>query len=111
MKERLKSHLELLHTFNPDWTTWRYDENINVDALSDEWLKNGTSYIYKVGVLCAIDSNKCDWVWVAIGTQRSHSADIEVKGMFHFCEGENDDMGRTILRALELCENIHPAFN
>lgn len=89
---------------------WIYKEDANQDALTDEWLENRTSYIYKVGVLCAIDSNKCDFVHIAIGTQRDQNSTPELKGSFYFDEGENDDMGRVIKRAIQCLELIHPVF-
>jgi len=90
---------------------WQYHEDVNKDALTEDWLENSTSYIYKVGVLCAIDSNKCDFVHIAIGTQRDDKCTPEIKGSFYFNEGENDDMGRVIKRAIECLEFIHPVFH
>ena len=111
MEQFLKDHLKTISEFNEDWTSWQYSEDVNTDALSEDWLENRTSYIYKVGVLCAIDANKCDWVHIAIGTQRSENSEMEVKGVFYFNEGENDDMGRVIDRAFKLIQYTHPAFD
>jgi len=113
MEEFLKEHLisSIEKTFDDDWTSWRYHQSINPDALTREWLDNRTSYIYKVGVLCAIDANKCDWVHVVIGVQRNESSPPEVKGMLYFDEGENDDIGRVMKRAVELMAFIHPAMD
>lgn len=97
--------------FDEDWTNWKYSENVNNDALSEEWLSKRTSYIYKVGVLCAIDANKCDWVYVAVGTQRSDKSDVELKGIFQFNEGENDDIGLVLERMMELLRNMHSVFD
>lgn len=111
MKEFLKNHLESISEFNKDWTVWDYAEDVNPDALSDDWLENRTSYIYKVGVLTAIDANKCDWVEVVIGCQRSENSDIEIKGVLNFQDGENDDIGRVLERTINLLKTIHPVFD
>ena len=110
MEEFLKDHLNTVSELSDEWTHWDYSEDTNTDALSDEWLDNRTSYIYKVGVLCAIDSNKCDWAYIAIGTQRTDQHAPEVKGVFHFNQGENDDMGRVMDRAMNMIRLAHPAF-
>ena len=95
---------------NPEHYSFDYAENKNKDSLSDKWLENRTSYIYNVGVLTAIDSNKCDFAHIVIGTQRGENSTPELKGYFYFGEGENDDMGSVIERAFELIKSIHPAF-
>lgn len=95
---------------NEAYYSFDYSEDINKDALSDKWLTNRTSYIYKVAVLTAIDRNKCDYAHVVIGTQRNDESDHEIKGYFHFCRGENDDMGKTIERAVSMLKLVHPAF-
>jgi len=110
MENYLKEKLKAISEFNDEWTTWDYSEDVNEDALTDAWLENRTSYIYRVGVLCAIDSNKCDWMHIAIGTQRRKNSDIELKGVFNFNKGENDDMGRVIGRAFKLIQYAHPAL-
>lgn len=102
MEKQLKEILKSGNNFNEDWTTWKYSEDINKDALTDDWLENNTSYIYKVGVLLAIDYNKCDWVNIAIGTQRYENSNVELKGTFNFNKGENDDIGSVIDRAVNL---------
>ena len=35
----------------------------------------------------------------------------DIKGYFHFDEGENDDVARVIDRAVNLLKSIHPVFN
>lgn len=110
MKKFLKNHLESISDFPKDWTTWDYAEDVNPDALSEDWLENQTSYIYKVGVLTAIDANKCDWVKVAIGFQRGENSNIEIKGVLNFRDGENDDIGRVLERAVNLLKGMHPVF-
>lgn len=111
MEQFLKNYLKGIANLGEQWTKWVYSEDINIDALSNDWLENGTSYIYKVATLCAIDANKCDWVYIAIGTQREENSEMEVKGSFYFNEGENDDMGSVIDRAVKLLRFTHPAFN
>lgn len=95
---------------DPNYYVFEFSESKNEDALTNKWLKNRTSYIYNVGVLAAIDSNKCDFVHVVIATQRGINSDPELKGYFYFNQGENDDMGRVIERAFELIKSLHPAF-
>jgi hypothetical protein len=87
-----------------------YIEDVNEDALTDEWLNKGTSYIYKVGVFAAIDSNKCDYLHIVIGTQRDDVSTPEIKGYFYFSEGENDDVARVMSRAMRCLERMHPVF-
>lgn len=110
MKHILKEAILGRFDFDEYWTSWRYSENVNPDALTEDWLKSRTSYIYKVGVLAAIDANKCDWACIAIGTQREENSPVQVIGVLRFNEGENDDMGRVIKRATQLLSGIHPAF-
>ena len=109
MKKFLKSEL-LKKIGNPEYYSFDYSENKNNDALTDAWLDNRTSYIYKVAVMTAIDSNKCDFAHVVIGTQRGENSVPELKGYFYFGGGENDDMGRVIERAFKLLQYIHPSF-
>ena len=77
---------------NEEYYTFDYKEDVNKDALTDDWIENRTSFIYKVGVLTAIDSNKCDFIHIVIGTQV-------------------DDVARVIDRAVNLLKSIHPVFN
>ena len=110
MKEFLRNYLSD-KIGDEKYYTFDYKEDVNKDALTNDWLENRTSYIYKVGVLTAIDSNKCDFIHIAIGTQRSDIFEPEFKGYFYFDEGENDDVARVINRAVNLLKNIHPVFN
>lgn len=93
-----------------DYCAVGYQENVNEDALTDKWLETGTSYIWKVGVITAIDPNKCDWVYLAIGTQRSPRWPVDIIGHLSFKRGENDDIRATIDRAIKSLEMIHPVF-
>ena len=93
-----------------EYYAFDYNENVNQDALTEEWLENNTSYIYKVGVMTAVDNNKCDFAHIAIATQRCDKSNPELKGYFHFNKGENDDMGLVLERAFELIKWMHPAF-
>lgn len=109
MEQFLKKEL-LKKIGKSEYYSFDYSENKNNDALSDAWLENRTSYIYKVGVMTAIDNNKCDFVHVVIGTQRGENSEPELKGYFYFGEGENDDIGRTMKRALKLFKYMHPGL-
>lgn len=109
MEKFLKEEL-LKKIGQPEYYSFNYSENNNSDVLTDKWLDNGTSFIFKVAVMTAIDRNKCDFAHVVIGTQRGEDSEPELKGYLYFGEGENDDMGRVIERAFELLRYIHPAF-
>lgn len=94
-----------------DWTRVLYRENTNEDAINgDAWLENQTSYIYRVGVLAFIDANKCDWVTVLIGHERNPDQ-FEFIGKLHWRDGENDDIGRSLGRYLEVMKWMHPVFD
>lgn len=81
-----------------DLHNFQYVENVNEDADSDTWLEKGTSFIHTIGILAAVDSNKLDWAYFAIGQKRmSHSKPILI-GFLEFPQGENDDITRTIKR-------------
>jgi hypothetical protein len=94
-----------------DWPDCRsYAEDVNPDAIDgDKWLDNDTSYIWKVGVLAQWDSNKCDYARLFIGHERQPGR-AEFIGMLHWRAGENDDIGRCLLRYLECASSIHPVF-
>lgn len=112
MKEMLKAELLKKIEDVQDYS-FDYLENKNDDALTDAWLENRTSYIYKVGVMTAIHSNKSGIAHIVIGVQRGGGEKFapELKGYFYFSKGENDDMGQVIHRALGLLQAIHPAFD
>ena len=93
----------------PDRRSFMMDEN--PDALDEKkWLESGTSYIWRVGVLAQWDSNKCDHARLFIGHERAPLRH-EFIGMLHWRDGENDDMGRSLKRYLELAADIHPTFD
>lgn len=110
MKDFLKQEL-LGKISDPKYYSFDYLDNVNNDVPNNVWLENQTSFIYKVAVMTAIDSNKCDFAHVVIGTQRYKDSEPELKGYLYFCEGENDDMGRVIERAFRLLPLIHSAFD
>ena len=72
-----------------------YRESANPDALSDDWLENRTTYIYKVGVYIVHDDNKMDWLYAFYGYQRYEKGGFQFLGYLNFPRGENDDMERT----------------
>lgn len=90
---------------------WCYQESVSPDALTSAWLDNRTSYIWKVGVLTVIDSNKCDWVHLVVGMQRDDKSDPIIIGELYFPQGENDDIARVLQRTIELLKPIHPVFD
>lgn len=106
----LREKADELAPLDSDYPDCRsYQENVNDDALTDAWLENRTPFIWKVGVLAQWDSNKCDWMRVFIGHERE-PGNREFIGMLHYQDGENDDIGRSLSRAVELAGWIHPAM-
>lgn len=95
--------------YDPDNWHERYTEHDNPAALTDAWLENSSSYIWRVGVLTRIDNNKADWMHVWIGHER-RPGKTEYIGHLHYADGENDDPGRCLMRALELLAMQHPSF-
>lgn len=98
--------------FDDDWPdVVKYSESLNPAAIDgDRWLEEGTSYIWKVSVLAAWDSNKFDHARVFIGHQRGPHFSPEFIGMLHWHDGENDDIGRCLRRYVELLDTMHPVF-
>lgn len=88
----------------------RYSDNTNQAALTDAWLEDSSSYIWRVGVLTRIDNNKSDWMFAFIGHERA-PGQFEFIGSLHYADGENDDPGRCLARALELLSYHHPSFD
>ncbi len=83
----------------------KYRERVNRDALSDDWLKNRTTYIYKVGVYIVMDDNKMDWLYAFYGMQRRETGGFEFLGYLNFPQGENDDMARTFDSIFDMIKN------
>ena len=110
MEDFLKAQIKRIYDIDDEYVSYKYESNLSPHALTDKWLKKKKSYIYEVSVLAAIDSNKCDYVYIVIGVKRSDKSESELKGTFYFSEGENDDMGRVLKRAFKLIQSIHPAF-
>lgn len=105
----LRSKVEA--NFDKDWTNIQYHEDTNEDALDrDAWIRNRTSYIYRIGLLALIDANKCDWVTVLIGHERQ-PGQFEFIGKLHWHDGENDDIGRSLGRYLKVMRWMHPVFD
>lgn len=86
-----------------------YKSDIEEDALSGDWLENRTSYVWKVGIAAFVDANKCDWVYVYIGHQRSDSSTPQFIGCLYWENGENDDIPRSVDRYLKIMKKI-PVF-
>lgn len=95
--------------FNTDLYHVCYTENISSDALTGDWLANGNSYIWKIGVLAATDQNKCDFVRVFIAHERKPNR-FDYIGELYWQDGENDDIGRSLARYISILENMHPVF-
>lgn len=110
LKSFLEAKADELIPFNPELPERQeYYEHVNDDALSDAWLERGTSYIWKVGVLAQIDSNKCDHVHLLIGHERE-PGHYQFVGMLFWVGGENDDIGRCLQRYLNCASMLHPVF-
>jgi len=89
-----------------------YQEDVNPDAINGEaWLKNETSYIWKVGVLSIADGNKRDWAYLLIGHQRDEKYGCELIGKLYYSDGENDDPGRCLKRALKCAQDADIVFD
>ena len=87
-----------------------YAENVNPDALDDrKWLDNGTSYIWKVGVLAVIDRNKSDWAYLYIGHERA-PGQYQFIGFLYWENGENDDIALCLDRYLKCAASASNLF-
>lgn len=89
-----------------------YEESINPDAFNDSddiWLENGTSYIWKVGILICYDFNKLDWISVFIGHERQPNK-FQFIGNLYWEGGENDDVGRCLRRYINILNEYHSIF-
>ena len=107
LMEQAKDILSKDHYLSPIVS---YSENVNDDALSDDWLNNGTSYIWKVGVLSIADGNKRDWGYLFIGHHRDKDHPFEFIGKLFWQDGENDDPGRCLKRYIECAANADILF-
>jgi hypothetical protein len=88
-----------------------YQENVSHDAiLGETWLKNGTSYIWKVGVLSVADGNKTDWIDVYIGIKRNEESHPYIIGRLSFPDGENTDCGRVMKRVFKMLAMSNNVF-
>ena len=88
-----------------------YTESTSPDAIDgDKWLKNHQPYIWKIGVLTLVDSNKRDWAYAFIGHHREPDHPMEFIGMLHWQDGENDDIARSIERYVECLEACDIVF-
>lgn len=110
MEDALRAYLKSKIDLSPDYSTSCYQEDINKDAATNKWLDNGTSFVWKVGVLSVIDANKCDWVYFALGIQKTPHSEIDIIGHFCFSDGENDDIARVLKRMMGCLKEIHPVF-
>lgn len=114
MKEYLSNIVknQLIPNYDENWTSWNYLEDTNKDVIDGTWLENRTSFIYKVGVSIAIDANKSDWVYLAIGVQRQNeNSSNQLIGTLSFPNGENGDIGRVVQRAVKLMRYATPLFD
>lgn len=88
-----------------------YQEDVNPDAIKgDDWLKKGTSYIWKVGVFCVADGNKTDWIDVYIGVKRDEESYPYIIGKLSFPDGENTDCGRVMKRVFKMLAMSNNVF-
>lgn len=111
LEKFLRKKADELAPIDPEWVdARRYRVSENSDALTDRWLENKTSYIWRVGVLAQWDSNKCDYAHIFIGHEREPGK-LEFIGHLYYQDGENDDIGASLKRFTELAGIIHPAFD
>jgi hypothetical protein len=110
MEDTLRTYLKSKCDLDPDYNSYGYYEDINKDAATNKWLDSQTSFVWKVGVLSIIDSNKCDWVHFALAIQKTPHSEIDIIGHFNFCDGENDDIGRVLKRMIGCLKQLHPVF-
>ncbi len=91
----------------------QYIEHVNPDAAGNAQaaIEAGTSFVHRVGVLAAWDSNKCDEAWLLLGQQQDGEAPRCV-GVFFWEQGENDDIGGVLQRFYALTQTLrHPVFH
>ena len=111
LKNLLTAYADEHMPLDNEWPDCReYAESVNPFAIDgDKWLEARTSYIWKVGVLAQWDSNKCDYAYIVIGYERE-PGQMQVLGHLYFPQGENDDIGRVLGRAIDVAASIHPVF-
>jgi len=110
LEKFLTSRADEIAPLDDMWPDCReYAENENTDALTDEWVKSGTTYIWKTGVLAQWDSNKCDHVKLFIGHERS-PGHMQFIGVLCWSGGENDDIGRSLASYCDAATRLHPVF-
>ena len=111
LRAALEAKAAELWPLDPEYPDFRrYQEDTNPAAIDGErWLDEGSSYIWRVGVLAQIDSNKCDHVRVVIGHERE-PGQIQIIGQLSWDGGENDDIGRCLDRARRILADLHPVF-
>ena len=111
LKNFLTERANKFAKLDKSWPDCRdYHEKVNDDALTDAWLENGTTYIWKVGILAQWDSNKCDHAYLFIGHER-RPGNYQYIGMLFWEDGENDDIGRSLSSYLEIASFIHQVFD
>lgn len=84
-----------------EYAFFKYEEDIN----------DPESFVYKVGVCVAIDANKSDWAFIALGSQRTKTSNPKLHGLISFKNGENDDPGAIIRRAVICLERSDLLFD
>lgn len=111
LEEFLTAEADKLKPLDADWPDFRrYAEDTNPDAINgDAWLDNNTTYIWKIGVLAQIDSNKRDHASLFIAHERQPGR-FEFIGMLNWNGGENDDIARSIQRYVRLAASADPVL-
>jgi len=99
LEQFLRTKADELAPIDEDWP----------DCRSFKLNEKRTSYIWRVGVLAQWDSNKCDYARIFVGHEREPGK-LEFIGMLHYRDGENDDIGRSLQRIVDIAGDIHPAF-
>ena len=112
LEEFLNHEADRRAPIDPGWPDRRiYQASTNPDAIEgDRWLENGTSYIWRIGVLAQIDSNKCDYARLFIAHEREPGW-FEFIGELYWQDGESDDIGRSLARYLDCARQMHPVFD
>lgn len=111
LEQFLRKQADKVAKLDKDWPdVRRYSEDVNPDAIDgDAWLNSMTSYIWKVGVLAQWDSNKFDHARLFIGHEREPGS-LQYIGCLYWEGGENDDIGRSLERYVDIARWMHPVF-